>query len=77
MLPALDNLCGSDRLQHMKEVYYKIQYFDKISMAYMDIQKKYLSINELFKDVNLSKNWRIMVIDGKDRHPMLPSSLQE
>lgn len=58
-----------------KATYYKIQYFDKISMSYIDVQKAFDSIEDLLKTVNKSKNWRIMVVEGKNRHIMIPSSL--
>lgn len=77
MLPTLVLTTVNAILVNMKETYYKIQYFDKISMSYMDVQKKYFSVEELLQAVNKSKNWRIMVVEGKNRHPMLPSSLLE
>ncbi|RTK93003.1 hypothetical protein EKI60_06630 [Candidatus Saccharibacteria bacterium] len=56
--------------------YYKIQYFDKIIMSWVDVQKKYHTTDELLKDVKKTKTWRIMVVNGKSRHIMIPSSLQ-
>lgn len=75
MLPTLVLTTVNAILVNMKETYYKIQYFDKISMSYIDVQKKYFSIEELLQEVNKSKNWRVIVVEGKNRHPMLPSSL--
>lgn len=44
-------------------------------MSYIDVQKKYFTIKDLVKAVNKDKKWRIMVIDGKDRHIMPMPSL--
>lgn len=57
--------------------YYKIQYFDKTIMSYVDVQKRFSSIEELMGFVKRSKTWRVMEITGKNRHIILPSSLKE
>lgn len=44
-------------------------------MSYIDVQKSFDSVNALLKEVNKNKNWRIMVVEGKNRHIMLSSSL--
>ena len=47
------------------DIYYKIQYFDKISMAWKDIQKGYENIEECRKNLLTSKKCRIVKREGR------------
>jgi hypothetical protein len=47
--------------------YYKIQYFDMVSVTYVDIQKLYETVELATANAPTDKTWRIMMVDGKNR----------
>lgn len=61
----------------MKEIYYKIQYYNPTSLTWMDVQKSYVSTDIAKKAADGSRKWRLMMIDGKKRTVIDPASLSE
>lgn len=57
----------------MKEIYYKIQYYNPVSLTYVDLQKSFKSIEEAVSKADSEKKYRIMQISGKKRNIVLVS----
>lgn len=52
------------------EDYYKLQFFDPISLCWRDVQKAYSSVAEAEANMDTVKQWRVMVITTKGRYPI-------
>jgi len=59
-----------DEVTKPVEKKYKVQYFDGISMSWMDIQKTCNNLQDCENALMASKKCRIMVIEGKKRYPI-------
>jgi len=57
----------------MKEIYYKIQYYNPVSLTYVDLQKSFKSIEEAVSKADSETKYRIMQISGKKRNIVLVS----
>lgn len=64
-------------LSDMKAPYFKIQYFNEISLSWVDVQKTFISTDVAKKAADQSKKWRLMMVDGKKRTVIDPASLSE
>lgn len=55
----------------MNKVYYKIQYYDQLSLTWKDIQKQFDSISDAENHtISTDGKKRIMQVDGKKRSVM-------
>lgn len=57
---------GSVRFQ----TYYKLQWFDEISLAWRDIQKAHATVEDAEQAMKGNRKWRIMEITPSGRHPL-------
>jgi hypothetical protein len=61
------------RRQHRRHVYYKVQVFDDTSLTWLDQKNAFDDVDsaKLFVTTALAgKKARIMVVDGRNRHPL-------
>lgn len=56
----------------MLRVYYKIQYFDNVSLTWRDIQRQIADRDEAVRLVAGKPDHRIMHVDGKKRVVLTP-----
>jgi hypothetical protein len=62
----MKRLAGSVRFDE----YFKIQWYDEISLCWRDIQKAYASVDEARESMTSGKKWRVMVVTEKGRYPL-------
>jgi hypothetical protein len=61
------------RRQHRRHVYYKVQVFDETSLTWLDEKNAFdevASAKRFMEENCAGKKVRIMVVDGRDRHPL-------
>lgn len=62
------------RRQHKRHTYYKVQWFDKVSLTWRDEKESFDSVDEA-NQIRLTKyegkQSRIMVVEGRKRYPLV------
>lgn len=62
-------------MQKRLREYYKIQYFDKVSMTWVDVQKAYLTPEAAKIAAPKGKKYRFVHVKDKKREIIMPSAL--
>lgn len=52
------------------ETYFKLQWFDEISITWRDVQKTYSDEQQARNAMTTDKKWRVMCITEKGRFPI-------
>lgn len=57
----------------MSKVYYKVQYYDSVSLTWKDIQKQFTDQNDALDHCKtIAGKTRLMHVDGKKREVVTP-----
>ena len=75
MLAPLYNICQNtdmrDKTSVRFEPYFKLQWFDEISVAWRDVQKSYATEADARLKMRAGKKWRVMSVTENGRFPLV------